>query len=205
LLALAACGGDSDEPESGLSSSDEDSTTTSESTTSTTTTTTSTTTTSEPVDSDDQVRQDLMATAGTFWAAYTACGADPAACDVEASLGPFIGQPLRGELDAAFADWAARGIQFESDEEMVYRRHDLALEGPDTYALEVCFESTTRAVYELADDGTRVELDQAPLALVRLHQFALEENGDGGYVIKTMAPNDNETVEGENCDAYREG
>ncbi len=210
LVSLSACGGsDGDGVDDGeLSSSavEETSSTESSTTTSSSTTTRSTTeATAEDPDggevNDDELVDQLMATLTTFGRLYGRCAADPAACDVT-TLDPYLGQPLKGQIEAAVAEWAAQGRQLRgfADEEYTYVQHEQALSQPPTYGLEVCVSAGPQTVYEVAADGSETLIQDSGGPVSRVLQVLMEQRPDGEFVINVSQAGD-ETAEGTTCES----
>ena len=203
ILILAACGGEDSGDNAGTTVPEEE--TAAEETTSTTeapTTTTTATTESTPDSlSDDELAEQLMATAVAFNEAYATCLSDTAACDVEADLGSFLGQPLRGQIDTAIAQWAADGVQLRGadDEDYRYSQHDQALPNPPTYGLEICVTAGPQAVYEVDESGEETLVEDLGGPRTELRQYLLEQRPNNEFVINVSQTGD-ETAEGTSCD-----
>ena len=199
FLLVAGCGASGDDSAQATSTTDaaEATTSTSESTTTSTTAPPTTETTEDP---DAVLADRLMNTSTEFSRAYAQCLADTASCDVEATIGPYLGEPFGTDARSAIAEWAADGIQFRGidTEEYIYRRHDLALENPPTYALELCILAGPQAIYRVSESGEETLLEDRGDSSARILQLLLEERSNDELVINVSKSSD-ATAEGNSC------
>ena len=136
----------------------------------------------------------------SFSEAYGTCLADTRACDVEATIGPYLGQPFGGEVREAMAEWAADGLQFRGwdTEEYTYRRHDLALDRPPTYALEICLTAGPQAIYRVSESGEETLEEDPREPSARILQLLVEERSNGQFLLNVSRIID-EVPEGDPC------
>ena len=186
-----------DDSAQATSTTDAAPTSTSESTTTSTTAPPTTETTEAP---DAVLADRLMDTSTEFSRAYAQCLADTASCDVEATIGPYLGEPFGTDVRSAIAEWAADGIQFRGidTEEYIYRRHDLALENPPTYALELCILAGPQAVYQVSESGDETLLEDRGDSSARILQLLLEERSNDELIINVSKSSDAK-AEGDSC------
>ena len=197
-LVLAGCGGsDGDAAASSTTTDDAAETSTTEPPT---TSTTAPTTTETTVDPDTELADRLMNTMTEFSEAYGECLADTASCEVETTIGPYLGEPFGGEVRSAMQEWAADGLQFRGfeSEEYVYRRHALALEEPTTYALEVCILSGPQAIYSVSEFGEETLVEDLGDSSARILQLLLEERSSDELVINVSETSE-ASAEGDSC------
>ena len=196
LLLFAGSGASDDDSAQATSTTDAAPTSTSESTT--------TSTTAPPTRSHRGSRRragrSVDGHLDRVLAGPAQCLADTASCDVEATIEPYLGEPFGTDVRSAIAEWAADGIQFRGidTEEYIYRRHDLALENPPTYALELCILAGPQAVYQVSESGDETLLEDRGDSSARILQLLLEERSNDELIINVSKSSDAK-AEGDSC------